>query len=559
MKLTVEHIYTDILIAGGGTAGCYAACKLAVSGKAITIIEKADIKRSGCLAAGVNALNAYITKGHTPDFYVDYAERDAHGIARGDLLLTMAERLNACARALENMGLVILRDEQGNYVERGPRNIKINGENIKPLLAKAAVSFDNVTVYNHVNIIDFIVRENEIIGAAALSVRQPVLYIIHAAAVLCATGGAAGLYRPNQPGFSRHKLWYPPFNAGAGLAAGMRHGAEMTTLEMRFIALRCKDTIAPTGTIAQGAGAVQINSQGSAYGQAYGCTTSERLYGLVNEKRAGRGPSYLQTKGIDVEQELALEKAYLNMAPSQTLKWLEQEGPAAADVEIEGSEPYVVGDHTAAGFWVSTTRETTIKGLFAAGDVASGCPQKYVTGAMAEGDIAAEAIRAHLAAAMATAVIDEDTVAFYVRQEEDYLCAAPQLFSLDDIEEGMQAVMDEYAGGIATDYRYNAAGLAIADEKIRQLIVMTKQLSVRDMRELLSLHELLDRLLICRFLIAHLLHRRETRWHCFAENMDYPDVDRGLTKYLNSYMEDGNIHVKFRPIVTRRQRYEHTY
>ena len=35
----------------------------------ITIVEKADIKRSGCLAAGVNALNAYITKGHTPDFY----------------------------------------------------------------------------------------------------------------------------------------------------------------------------------------------------------------------------------------------------------------------------------------------------------------------------------------------------------------------------------------------------------------------------------------------------------------------------------------------------------
>ena len=32
---------------------------------------------------------------------------------------------------------------------------------------------------------------------------------------------------------------------------GLLSGAEMTTFEMRFIALRCKDTIAPTGTIAQ--------------------------------------------------------------------------------------------------------------------------------------------------------------------------------------------------------------------------------------------------------------------------------------------------------------------
>lgn len=76
-------------------------------------------------------------------------------------------------------------------------------------------------------------------------------YEINAKAVLVATGGAAGLYRPNNPGFSRHKMWYPPFNTGAGYAMGINAGAEMTTFEMRFIALRCKDTIAPTGTIAQ--------------------------------------------------------------------------------------------------------------------------------------------------------------------------------------------------------------------------------------------------------------------------------------------------------------------
>lgn len=64
---------------------------------------------------------------------------------------------------------------------------------------------------------------------------------------------------------------------------GIRSGAEMTTFEMRFIALRCKDTIAPTGTIAQGVGAKQVNSLGEVYETKYGITTSERVYGTVME------------------------------------------------------------------------------------------------------------------------------------------------------------------------------------------------------------------------------------------------------------------------------------
>ena len=178
---------------------------------------------------------------------------------------------------------------------------------------------------------------------------------------------------------------------------GIRSGAEMTTFEMRFIALRCKDTIAPTGTIAQGVGAKQVNSLGEVYETKYGLTTSERVYGTVMENLEGRGPCYLRTEGISPQQDESLRKAYLNMAPSQTLKWLEgSRGPASENVEIEGTEPYIVGGHTASGYWVDNGRRTTVKGLFAAGDVAGGCPQKYVTGALAEGEIAAESMTKYL-------------------------------------------------------------------------------------------------------------------------------------------------------------------
>ena len=78
-------------------------------------------------------------------------------------------------------------------------------------------------------------------------------------------------------------MWYPPFNTGAGYAMGIDAGAEMTTFEMRFIALRCKDTIAPTGTIAQGVGAKQVNAKGEIYEDKYGITTSQRVYGTTQE------------------------------------------------------------------------------------------------------------------------------------------------------------------------------------------------------------------------------------------------------------------------------------
>lgn len=326
-----------MLIIGGGTAGCFAAYVIGKkSGRKVLIAEKANIKRSGCLAAGVNALNAYITEGRVPQDYVDYAKKDAHGIVREDLLLTMSERLNHVTKVMEDLGLVILKDENGKYVARGNRNIKINGENMKPILAKAAAEQENVTVLNHVNITDYKTENKKVTGAVGFSVNEDIFYDIDAKAVLCATGGAAGLYRPNNPGFSRHKMWYPPFNTGAGYAMGLLSGAEMTTFEMRFIALRCKDTIAPTGTIAQGVGARQVNAHGDIYETKYGLTTSQRVYGTVMENREGNGPCYLRTEGISKEQEQDLYKAYLNMAPSQTLKWMEAgKGPSEENVEIE--------------------------------------------------------------------------------------------------------------------------------------------------------------------------------------------------------------------------------
>jgi succinate dehydrogenase/fumarate reductase, flavoprotein subunit len=595
-----ERLRTDVLIIGGGTAGCYAALTIGKASDArIIVAEKAHIKRSGCLAAGVNAINCYILPNRTVQDYVDYATKDAEGIVRDDLLRTMCERVNGTVHELERLGLVILKDDQGNYVARGNRNIKINGENIKPILASAVESLEHCQVINQLVITDYIVKDNRIYGAVGFHKETGTIYEIEATYVICATGGASGIYKPNNPGFSRHKMWYSPFNTGAGYAMGILQGAEMTTLEMRFIALRCKDTIAPTGTIAQGVGAKQINSLGENYESVYGITTSQRVYGTVQEQVEGRGPCYLGTKGISPDQEQDLLKAYLNMAPSQTLRWVERgQGPATENVEIEGTEPYIVGGHTASGYWVDTHRETTITNLFAAGDVAGGAPQKYVTGALAEGEIAGddivrryqdqgevpsvgnepwykEAIDAILKRYVAqigsnddftqtrsndSAVQNGKNIGVELVHNDGTVLASKSsaLAHIEAHEQRLQDIMDVYAGGISQAYKYTEKSLGVAKSKLEALAKDIEQLQANTLHELSYLYELRDRIVVARALVAHLGGRKETRWHSFGEHGDYSNCsDDGLV-YVNSVYKDGEFQVFQRPLVEKGGTYEHT-
>lgn len=297
------------------------------------------------------------------------------------------------------------------------------------------------------------------------------------------------------------------------------------------------------------------------------------------------------------------------MAPVQTLRWIAGgAGPSEENVEIDGSEPYIVGGHTASGYWVSTGRETTIGGLFAAGDVCGGAPQKYVTGALAEAAIAAEAIkercksraagqnkresgeagqsecesgaagqnkssggqpvseswedwRAHTDDAQAAALL-EGCHSCISGEDRAFSGTDPSaddsVFSTEELEAAMQKAMDEYAGGIKTNYSYNEAGLEIADRKIRRLQELQGELRARSMDELLRVYELRERLVTARALIAHMRARQETRWHSFQENSDHPEKKKEFELYVNSRMAHGEIQILYRPLAEREAYYEHT-
>ncbi len=74
---------------------------------------------------------------------------------------------------------------------------------------------------------------------------------------------------------------------------------------------------------------------------------------------------------------------------------------------------------------------------------------------------------------------------------------------------------------------------------------------------MMFVYELKERLTLCKSVIAHLGARKETRWHSFAENLDYPEKSDEWLKYVNSKLVDGKLTILFRDLVGRGETYEH--
>lgn len=553
-NIKIIRLKTDVLIIGGGAAGCFAAAELKFNDPNCDciIMEKANIDRSGCLAMGINAINAYLNPGETPETFVNYIKNEFMGLVREDLLYSIAEQLNDVVKKVEEWGLPIEKDRNGYYKMRGKRSIRIHGERLKPILAEEALR-SGAKVLNRVVATNFIFDGKRVRGAFGYGVRDMKFYVVEAKAVLVATGGASRIYKPTNEGSAKNLMWYCPWNVGTGYAMGIRIGAEMTSFENRFVALRVKDVNAPTGTLALGVGARQINAVGESYlserYECFGgrkCITPYRLYATILEDKAGRGPCYLDISHLGDSERRKLKEDFLSMNPSIVLLWADEGlDKKLSCVEICGTEPFLEGGHSQAGYWIDVHRRTTINGLYAAGDITGGSPKKYASGAWVEARIAVKTILQDIKefknGDVNESAINEElkrvTLPLY---NHNHNSINPR-----EIEERLQKIMDEYAGGMATNYELNERRLMLARDLLLELFDHIKLLSAKDSYELVSCLEVIDRLEVAQVIVEHLYYRRETRWPCYQTRVDFPERDdRFWLKYINSVRDINNGKIK---------------
>src|SRR5665647_3240993 len=400
-EIPVEIVTADLLIIGGGNAGCFVAveAKKNKPDLKVVIMEKAHINRSGACSAGMDAINTYIPEGKTPEDLVRWSRSQVGGgPLREDLALSNAKELNDAVNDLERWGLPILRGDDGKVSYRGKWDISIHGEQLKPIMAEKAIEA-GAEVYNRIAGTGLLMDGERCIGAMGLGVRDGKFYVFRAKSTVVSTGGAGTLYKSYTADStdSGAQIWMCPYCVGSGYSMGYQQGAELTSLEQRWVATRSKDFCGPIDTISVGYGTPIINCKGEKilqerYAHLGGESAPRyiRANAPMEEWLAGRGPTYCDTRNMDPKSVDDMMVDFLNERPSFVL-FLASRGQDITKEPIEtyGSDPYIVGGHTMGGYWVNIDRMTTVPGLFAAGETAGGNPNKFVGGCAAEGKLAA--------------------------------------------------------------------------------------------------------------------------------------------------------------------------
>jgi adenylylsulfate reductase, subunit A len=568
----------DLLIVGGGFAGCGAAFEARYWGRDlhIVVVEKAAIERSGAVAQGLSAINCYMgLRWHEnrPEDFVRYVRNDLMGLSREDLVFDVARHVDSSVHLFEEWGLPIYTDPAtGRYVREGRWQVMIHGESYKPIVAeaarKAATQVDEGVVVTH------LLRDpsppHRVAGAIGFSVRDGSYRVYRARAVIVAAGGASHLYRPRSAGEGWGRTWYPPWSSGSAYGLLIPAGVEMTQMENRLVVTRFKDGYGPVGAWFLYLKAIATNADGEsyevtqldglrsrvgAYADAKPMPTCLRNDLMLREINAGRGPIVMHTERVldTPEKERVGWGAFLNMTVGQVVTWAAQgTDPAKAPVELVLSEPYVLGSHAVcAGMWASGpedvaepeyrwgyNRMTSVEGLFGAGDTVGGCAHKFSSGSFTEGRLAAKAavryLRDHSDRPSSSASeIEAWRQTLYAPLERARTArrgvtggtVVPGVLFPEDGLQRLEKIMDEYGGGVGANYTTNDALLARGLDHLALLRQDLAASAAGDLRQLQRVWELDHRLWTAEAVLRHTRFRAETRWPGYYYRSDYPTVD----------------------------------
>ena len=585
----VEVVETDLLILGGGMAGCGAAYEAGYWGRArglrTTIVEKAAVERSGAVAMGLSAINCYMGMRwgeNQPEDFVRYVRQDLMGLCREDLVYDIARHVDASVHQFEEWGLPIFKNEDGRYKREGRWQIMIHGESYKPIVAEAAKgAIGPENVYERI-FVSHVLKDpgtGRASGAIGFSVRENKIFVFKARAVISSAGGATGVFRPHAVGEGLGRIWYAPWNTGSAYSLMIKAGATMTQMEHRLVVTRFKDGYGPVGMwfllfkgkVKNAYGELYEETQAAAldefppYGAARPIPTPLRNHQMLRDQAQGRGPHYMRTDealqartaGLDPKAIREIEsdawEDFLDMTMSQALLWASDNiDPAKTPTEVVLTEPYLMGSHASGcGAWVSGpedvapkeyywgyNRMTTVKGLFAAGDGVGGSAHKFSSGSHVEGRLAGKAAVAYIMDDGAAPTLDQDQVEQLKTQlwkpMENYEKGKgastkddvnPEYLFPKMVLHRIQKIMDEYAAGQGSQYITTEGMLLKGLERLQMVREDLEHLAARDLHDLLRCGEIWDRLWCAEAHMRHLLFRTETRWPGYYYRADYPNLD----------------------------------
>jgi succinate dehydrogenase/fumarate reductase flavoprotein subunit len=407
------RLEADILVIGGGTAGSVAAIKAkeALPNGTVLLLEKANVKRSGAIALGMDGVNNAILPGHaTPAQYVREITMANDGIVNQKAILAYAQQSFSMIQELESWGVKFQKTaageydvkkvhHQGSYVLPMPE-----GYDIKKLLTRM-IRRVGVKTENRVMATKVLLDEGRAVGVTGLNVRTGEFVVVKAKAVILCCGAAGRLGLPAS-GYLMG-TYENPSNAGDGYAMAYHAGAELTNIECFQINPLLKDYNGPACAYVSGPfGGYTVNAKGHRF-MLTDYWSGQMMMEFYKELTGPNGPVFLKMNHLAPETVEEIGRILHTTERPSRGRFHAGRGTDYGEelVEMAVSEIGLCSGHSASGVWVNERGETTVPGLYAAGDMAS-VPHNYMLGAFTYGSICAHSALDHIAQADAGRIDD---------------------------------------------------------------------------------------------------------------------------------------------------------
>ncbi|MCX5096611.1 FAD-binding protein [Streptomyces sp. NBC_00365] len=537
MSSLERQLATSVLVVGTGRSGLRAAIEVAEAGVAVIAVGKRPAADTHPFMAsgGVNAALATTDPADTWEQHAADTLQESCLLADPRTVLAVTRNAAQGIHDLERYGMRFDRQDDGRIAQRyfGAHTYRRTafagdhtGLEMQRVLSERANQL-SIPVLSSLYVTRLLVDDGTVFGAYGFDIVDGSRYLVHADAVILATGGHTRIWRRAS---SRRDE-----NTGDSFRLAAEAGARLRDTEM--VQFHPSGLIKPenaAGTLlseaARGEGGILLNNLGERFMMRYEPERMERsgrdrvARACYTEIKEGRGTQaggvWLDLSHLPREMVLArLSRVH------QTLLDLQMVDVTRDPIEVAPTAYYSMG-----GVWVRPEDHSTdVNGLFAIGEAASGLhgANRLEGNSLIEllvyGQIAGRAATEY--SAKLTGQQRSLGAIRAARADVNRLLTAEGDQNVRALQRSVRHLMTEHAG-VVRDEAGLAAGLAKLDEIETRMVDVGVHVDIGGFQDLAYAFNLRSSVLAARATLECALERRETRG-CHIRS-DYPDLNPDL-------------------------------